>query len=327
MDRRLVGLALIVASAAGFASGAIFGKGVYESGVDWITLMALRFLIGGTATWLWILASPARRSDIRRLGRRSVLAGLGLGILYVGNSGTYYAALQHVSASLMALIVFVYPALVAVLAIRIGRRLEGRRAWIALGVALVGSALTIGGIEAGEVPPVGYLLLAAASPVIYACWIVIQAWLMGERPGRVAREAAGDDRASAAAAVAGLVTTGAALSYWILALATQRPVSPAAIPMDAWPGIVGIGFLSTFVAIVGFSAGSRLIGAAEASLVSTIEPVITVALAALILGERLTAIQFVGGALILVGVVVAQTSPRPGDGTRPVPAVLRIADE
>ncbi len=327
MDRRLLGLALIVASAAGFASGSIFGKGVYAAGVDWMTLMAWRFLIGGTATWLWILASPRRRADVRRLDRRAVWVGFGLGVLYVGNSGTYYGALQHVSASLMALIVFVYPALVAVLSIRVGRRLEGRRAWTALGLALFGSALTIGGIEAGQVPPIGYLLIAVASPFIYACWIVIQAWLMGERPGRVAREATGEDRGSGAAAVAGLVTTGAALSYWSLAMAAGRPVSPADIPVDAWPGIIGIGFLSTFVAIVGFSAGSRLIGAAEASLVSTIEPVITVVLAALILRETLTTIQFVGGALILVGVVVAQTAPRPGDGAGRERAVLRIADE
>lgn len=325
MDRRLVGLAFIVASAAGFGSGALFAKGVYATGVDWVVLMAWRFLIGAVATWAWILASPGRRAGVRRLARRAVVIGLGLGVLYVGNSGTYYAGLEEVPASLASLLVFVYPAIVAVLSLRVGRRLEGRRAWTALGLALLGSALTIGGIEADAFPPIGALLLVAISPVIYAVWIVLQAWLTGERSGRVGQEA-GDD-GSAAGAVAALVNSGAAVSYWIVALATARAVAPGSIPSAAWPGIVGIGFLSTFVAIVGFVAGSRLIGAAQASLISTVEPVWTVTLAALLLGETLTPVQLVGGALILLGVVIAQTAPRPGvPAPMPAPS-LRIADE
>lgn len=325
MDRRLAGLALIVASAAGFGSGALFAKGVYATGVDWVVLMAWRFLIGAAATWAWILASAERRAGVARLARRAVAIGLGLGVLYVGNSGTYYAGLEEVPASLASLLVFVYPAIVAVLSLRFGRRLEGRRAWTALGLALLGSALTIGGIDADEFPPLGALLLVAASPVIYAVWIVLQAWLTGERSGRIGHEA-GDD-GSSADAVAALVNSGAAITYWAIALASARPVWPAAIPTEAWPGIVGIGFLSTFVAIVGFVAGSRLIGAAQASLISTIEPVWTVTLAALLLGETLTGVQLLGGALILIGVVIAQTAPRPG-APAPMPApALRIADE
>ncbi len=330
MDRRLAGTLLIFASAAGFGSGALFAKGVYATGVDWMVLMAWRFLIGAGATWVWIGASRTRRRDVRRLSRRTVAVGLGLGILYVGNSATYYAGLEGVPASLAALIVYVYPAIVAVLSLRVGRRLEGRRAWTALGIALVGSALTIGGVEAGAVERPVYLLLVAVSPVIYSLWIVLQAWLSGERSGRIAHEAAGDDEGNAAAAVGGLVNTGAAAAYWILAVLTLRPVAPASIPNDAWPGILGIGFLSTFVAIVGFIAGSHLIGAARAALLSTVEPVWTVTLAAVLLGETLSPVQLAGGLLILLGVVIAQTSaervPVPGEPLAERP-LLRIADE
>lgn len=327
MDRRLLGLLFIVASAAGFGSGAVFAKGVYAAGVDWIPLMAWRFLIGAAATWAWILASPERRAGVRRLSRRAIAIGIGLGVLYVGNSGTYYAALERVSASLMALIVFVYPAFVAVLSLRVGRRLEGRRAWTALGLALAGSALTIGGIDANAAPAPGYLLLAVASPLIYAGWIVLQAWLTGERSTRVGHDADREDEGNAAGAVAGLVNAGAAVSYWLLALGTGSSVAPAAIPAEAWPGILGIGFFSTFVAIVGFIAGSRLIGAAQASLISTVEPVWTVALAAVVLGETLTPVQLAGGVLILVGVVVAQSTDRSFGPTGQGRQVLRIADE
>ena len=326
MDRRLVGFAIIVVSAAGFGSGALFAKGVYASGVDWVVLMAWRFLLGSAATWAWILASQSRRSSVRRMARRSALIGLGLGVLFVGNSGTYYASLETVPASLAALIVFIYPAVVAVLSLRFGRRLEGRRAWSALALALAGSALAIGSVETGRVPAVG-LLLAVASPLIYSVWIVLQARLTGERSGHVG----GDSQGADAAPVAALVTTGAAFSYWLIALAAARPVLPDQIPAEAWPGIVGVGLLSTFVAIVGFISGSRLVGAAQASLISTIEPVWTVTLAAILFGETLSAIQLFGGALIIIGVVIAQTAPpsgAPRDASeRAAHPALRIADE
>jgi drug/metabolite transporter (DMT)-like permease len=81
------------------------------------------------------------------------------------------------------------------------------------------------------------------------------------------------------------------------------------------------------VAIQTFSAGSRLIGAAQASLISTVEPVWTICLAALILGERLGPIQLIGGVLVIGGVFLAQlrtgTSARDTGGL----ATVRIADE
>jgi drug/metabolite transporter (DMT)-like permease len=61
------------------------------------------------------------------------------------------------------------------------------------------------------------------------------------------------------------------------------------------------------VPVQAFYAGAQRIGAAQASLVSTVEPLWTIAAAAVIYGERLQPIQLVGGTLILVGVVVSQT--------------------
>ena len=69
--------------------------------------------------------SPIGAGRCARSDRRAVLAGIGLGVLYVGNSGTYYASLETVSPSLAALVVYLYPAVVAVLAIRFGHRLAG----------------------------------------------------------------------------------------------------------------------------------------------------------------------------------------------------------
>ena len=321
MDRqRLVGVGLVLVSAASFGSGALFAKPVYASGVDWLTLLAWRFLIGASLSWAWLAVSAARRAGLLRLSRRRVLVALALGVLYLGNSGTYYAGLETVSASLAALIVFIYPAIVAVLSLRVGHRLVGRRPWVALAMALAGTALALGGIPAGAVPPLSGLIAVIASPIIYAVWIVLSARLSGETSERVGGEA--DDGADTAAATA-LMMVATAVGFWALAIATRRPVLPADVPGAAWPGIIGIGLVSTFVAIQTFYEGTKRVGAAQASLISTFEPIWTITLAALLFGETLGPLQLLGGAFVIGGVLLAQTAPATiGRGS-----TLRIADE
>jgi drug/metabolite transporter (DMT)-like permease len=249
---------------------------------------------------------------------------LALGGLYVGNSATYFAGLETVDASLAALVVYVYPALVAVLSLRFGRRLEGGRAWAALGLALVGVVLAVGGIRTDRLPPLDGLALVVVSPIIYAAWIILAARLSGERRDVPGDEGAGSGRGAGAAAslATALMMTATAAVYWVTALGVGRPVLPAEVPPGVWPNLLGVGILATFIAIQAFYAGAQRIGAAQASLVSTFEPVWTIALAAVILGESLEPVQLLGGALILAGVILAQTAPAPGVQPR-----VRLADE
>ncbi len=108
---------------------------------------------------------------------------------------------------------------------------------------------------------------------------------------------------------------------------------PAEIPPDAWPGILGVAVVAGFLAVQGFYAGAQRVGAAQASLISTVEPLWTILAASLLLGERLAPIQWVGGTLILAGVLLSQTrgrgAPAPADPDAPLlpqPAV-RLGDE
>jgi drug/metabolite transporter (DMT)-like permease len=322
--RRVVGVLLVLVSAASFGSGALFAKPVYAEGVGWLTLLAWRFGLAAALSWTWLLLSAGRRAGLRRIDRRRLAVSLILGLVYLGNSGTYYAALETVSASLAALIVYVYPAIVAVLTLRLGRPLRGRRAWVALSLALLGVVLAIGGIPTGSAPPLAGLLQAIASPLIYSVWIVCQARLSGERPDRLGDASAdGTDAATAAA----LMMTSTAVGFWLIALASGAPVEPGRIPASAWPGITAVAVISTFVAIQTFSAGSRRIGAAQASLISTVEPVWTICLAALILGERLGPIQLAGGVLVIGGVILAQLRPGESGSDGGSLATVRIADE
>ncbi len=319
MDRRrLAGIALVLVSAAGFGSGTILAAPVYDTGVDWLTLVGWRFLIGATLAWGWVAVSPGRRAAVRRLSRRQVAIALGLGALYAGNSGTYYAALETVPAALAGVLVYTYPVIVAVLSLRFATRLPGRRPWIALGLALVGVVLALGGIDVSEAPPCSGIALVMLSPFIYSVWIILSARLSGERRDRLGSETPERDPSAGDAAVTtAVMMTATGIVFAAAGAAVGRPLDPAGVPEAAWPGLIAIGFVASFLAIQTFYAGARRLGAAQAALVSTVEPVYIVALAALVLDQRLTPVQLLGAGLILVGVVIAQTAPRPRGAPEP----------
>lgn len=320
MDRvRLVGIVFVLLSAISYGSGGLFAQPVYAAGVDWLTLMAWRFGIAGALAWGMVFLQPGARRALRTVKRRTVLISLGLGLLFIGNTATYYAAIVTVPLSLAALIVYIYPPVVAVLALRLGRPLEGRRAWTALGLAVLGVVLAVGGIDTSTAPPLQGLVLIIIAPLWYSGWIILAARHSGERSGSTGAEA---EDAADASVTGAIILTGAAIGYWTWCLVTAHPALPSEIPAAAWPGILGVAVVAGFIAVQGFYAGAQRIGAAQASLVSTVEPLWTIVAAGLLLGERLEPVQWLGGALILVGVLLAQTRGRrsaTGDAGPPLP--------
>ena len=68
--------------------------------------------------------------------------------------------------------------------------------------------------------------------------------------------------------------------------------------------VLGIALVSTVIAMVGFFAGIKRLGAADAATLSTLEPVVTFVLAAVFLDEPVTLLQTAGGAIVL-GAVIA----------------------
>lgn len=319
MDRRrALGLGLVVVAGASFASGSIFATLSYNEGLDWLTVMWWRFLIGAALAWGWLMASSRRRRVLRTMPPRQAVVALGLGALYSGNAGTYYAGIETIPAALAGVLVYVYPVFVALLSLRFATRLPGRRPWIALGLAVTGVVLALGGLDLSQPLPVGGLVAILASAAIYSVWIVLSARLSGERRDRLGSEAPeSSSTARDAGVTTALMMAATAVVFGCLSVVSGRSLAPGAVPVSAWPFLVGIGLVATFLAIQTLYAGARRIGAAQAALVSTTEPLFIVALAAVVLDQHLGPLQLVGGALILVGVVIAQTSPRPQGAPEP----------
>jgi drug/metabolite transporter (DMT)-like permease len=303
-----LGVLLVIVSAAGFGSGALFVQPLYSAGMAAMVVLFWRFTTAAMASWLYLLASPRRRVALRSLPWRRVAVLLLLGALYVGNSYTYIASLEVVPIALSSIITYIYPAIVAVMALRLVRRLPGRRAWVALGMSLLGVALAVGGVPEGAMPPLWGLALAVASPVIYATWIILQARLTGDRPDGIPP---GDAEAAMhvpdPAAAAALMTTATAGVYAVLALAGGASLSPMDVPDSSWLPLLGLGLVATAIAIQTFYAGVARIGGARAALISTVEPIYTIVLATILFDERLTDMQIVGGLLVLCAVVLAET--------------------
>ncbi len=277
----LTGAALIVASALAFGAMAIFARIAYASGIDTSTLLALRFGIAAA-----VLAAVARLRGVPLPGGRDVaLLALMGAVGYAGQAWTFFTALTMAPAGVVALLLYLYPALVAVLATMfLHERLSATRV-AALAIALGGMALTVAPAlsAAGPTRPAG-IALALAAAMIYAIYIVAGT--------RVSARVSPWATAS--------IVCAAAATVFVLAVASRGAHWPQTA--SGWLAIAAIALVSTVAAITLFFAGLARIGATRASTLSTVEPLFTVLLAALVLDESIAAIQLVGGALILSAV-------------------------
>lgn len=309
MDRRrIVGIALGALAGAAYGTGPLFFKGyVRPAGVDWIAMLVWRFFFATLVSWAWLLAQPRARAALRDLDRRTVARLLFTGAFFIVNASVYYAAIERIDISLVALLMSAYPALVAVLSLRLGYKFEGRLAWGSLAIVILGTVLTVGGIKPDT--DQGGILLALLSPVAYAVYILLTAWMAGERPGQTADMRSRGRGAEVSPPVAGAVMmTGTWFATLAVGLVAREPLLPTEVPAAAWPGLVGIGIFAAAVAIQAFYASAARIGAAQASLMATVEPVVVILLGITFLNETLSPIRVLGAAVVLGGVILAQVA-------------------
>lgn len=276
-------------SAACFGAMAIFGKYAYDEGVELGDLLLLRFAIAAAL----LLAVAHATGALRGLSRRSIMAGLAMGgIGYATQSGLFFGALERMDASLLVLILYAYPALVMVGAVALGReRATGRRI-VALLVASAGTALVLGGAASGSLDGVGTAMGFGAA-LAYSVYI-----LTGDRIGpRIPP-----------LALSALVCTGAAGTFSVASAAQGGPELD--FGATGWGWVTAIAVISTVAAILLFFAGMARVGPSAASILSTLEPVVTVCLAAAAFNESLGAVQLAGAALVLSAAAVIQWPSR-----------------
>jgi drug/metabolite transporter (DMT)-like permease len=279
---RFVGIILIIISAAAFGTLGILGRFAYAEGMDTLTIMALRFSLSA----LVLLALLAARGEAVPRGRILIrLIGMGA-IGYVGQAFAYLTALKYASPGLVALLLYLYPVFVVLLSVIWNREQINRMKIFALGLALIGLALTVGP-EGGQLAGI---LLAISAAAIYSGYIVVGTKVMQQV-------------SAIQSSTVIFFSAGVTSSLLMMANGAHLPKTGT-----GWAVIAAIVLIATVIPVVTFLAGLRRIGATNAAMLSTLEPVVTVLLSALLLGEILKPVTLLGGGLILAAVLLLMRS-------------------
>jgi drug/metabolite transporter (DMT)-like permease len=265
------GIALAATGAVAFGTLSIFAKLAYDEGASPLSLLASRFAIATVLLAAFHVVTGRQivlsRRDIARL---ILLGGFGYGL----EAALFFLALEHAPASIVGLIFYSFPLWTNILGIVTGLERFSVRVLIALvlGTAGVVSIFTVSksGLEG--------LLLALAAAVAVSIYLLLAQVVMRDIP------------ATSSALWTG---AGAAVTVGMVAL-----ISGWDLPVAALPHAGALGFASALAFALLYAAIAR-IGSARSSIANMVEPLTTVVLASIILGEELSIRIAIGAALVV----------------------------
>jgi len=247
----------------------------------------VRYLIAGA---LMLAAQTAWRRRFPRVRARELcsLALISVLLLAGGNGGVSFAE-RHVPSGLAALLVASMPLWILVIRTLAGD-LPRRATLVGLAVGFVGVALLVlrGGEQQGA--SVSYMLIVVLSALSWA----LGSWLSSRLPLP----------ADVGAGTAIEMLIGGAV---LIAVAPASGESYGRLGHASADSLLALGYLALFGSILAFTAYVWVLQRAPISQISTyayVNPIVAVALGSIILGERITALTLVSGAIIIVAVAL-----------------------
>ncbi len=245
-----------------------------------LQLLAPRMVIGSSFIGLYLLLRRSGGILIDRRGRQSAaLAGVFnlLALLF------FYWALRRIDAAVGMLVFSTYPALLlGVLALR-GESIT-RLDWTRLAMALLGIALVSD--LTGDVDPLG-IFFAVVCATFYALYMLVIHTRLVAYP--------------ATSTALWITGTMGLLAYLLIPLeAPGEPLSSVGWAVVLWSAVIG-----TAIARVATIQGVRLLGGGQTALLMPIEAIMSLAWAAMLLGERLAPMQWLGAGMIIGSVMLA----------------------
>lgn len=291
MDRR-GSLIIVVLSAACFSTLAIFTNFAYAEGVRPLPMLAWRFAI---VTALMAVYQLSRDRAKLVEGARDMKAYALMSVTgYGAASICYFYALKFASASVVAVLLYTYPAMVAVLSRLMYREPLTRSRVLAIVLTFSGCALVVGLFTSEVSVTLPGVLLGLGAALGYSIFNMLSHTLVGKRPRIVVMT----------------YTFGlSAVALGVVTLAAGESLSVASWTPRLWLLLALIVLIPTFAAVVLCLRGIRALGPSQAAIVSTMEPIFTIALAVVFLDERLSLVQVLGVALVIAGVLAAERRP------------------
>lgn len=283
---RSFGLVCACTGALAFSFKSIFIKAAYRYGVDAETLLALR--MGYSLPFFVGMGLYVERKQPMHLTHKDI------GILFLLGGVGYYAAtyldflgLKYVSAALERLILFLYPTLVIVLSALFLHRPVSRSMLLPLGLCYVGITLAVAhDFQLGGSNILLGCTLVFFSSLAYAIYLMMS--------GEVVRRL-GSLRVTAH-------STGVACVLSLIQFAVLRPLDALVLPWQVHGLGLAMALLSTVLPVWLIAESIRILGAAQTSMIATLGPVLTIALAVMFLDEPISLLQVIGAALVIGGV-------------------------
>lgn len=263
--------------------------------------MGLRFLTAAllVAGYLAVRRGPRVLSVSRRELASSALVGVLL--LFGGMGGLAYAE-RHVDTGVAALIVAGVPMWVVLLRLTVRDR-PRPVTWLGVGVGLAGLAVLLRP-GSGTDSPLGWSLLIMLGSAAWAVGSFLQPRLVTPSDPLV---------------LTCYEMCAGGLALVLVGLAIGERLDLGTLTTSSW---IAWAYLVLIGSLVGYVAYVWVLGNAPLSLVSTyayVNPVVAVALGVLLHGERVTAAMALGGAIVVLGVVLVVTGERPGRAVRSLP--------
>jgi drug/metabolite transporter (DMT)-like permease len=272
--------ALATAGALVYGTTIVFSRIVAKNGLGPVTALAVRFGVAGSL--LVAMLVVLRRPVLPPRGER-VRAAL-LGTVYASESSCFFIALEHGTTAAVALLFYVYPAVVAAAEMAIGALAPRRSTFAAIVLSTSGAIVVAVGGGSVSISPIG-IAFAMAAVVCFSTYALASARLIPRT-----------DALTSAAWTA----IGASSTMLVVGVCTGslRGLGASTAPLLANGLATASAFTLFFVAI------GRL-GASRTSVVMTLEAAFAVVLAALFLGEGLRVLEVAGGVVVLAGAAIA----------------------
>ncbi|MFF7444366.1 DMT family transporter [Streptomyces sp. NPDC008122] len=303
---RSAGLGLALASAFAFGGSGVAAKPLIEAGLDPLHVVWLR--VAGAAL-VMLPVAWRHRGLLRR--RPALLVGFGL-LAVAGVQTCYFAAISRIPVGVALLIEYLAPALVLGWVRFVQRRPVTRAA--ALGVVLAAGGLAcVVQVWSGLTFDLVGLLLALAAACCQVGYFVLS------DQGADEAEQADPLGVIAYGLLIGTLVLTAVARPWSMdwgVLGGRADMDGTSVP--AWLLLGWIVLIATVLAYVTGVISVRRLSPQVAGVVACLEAVIATVLAWVLLGEHLGAPQIVGGAVVLVGAFIAQSSTPKAPAAGPV---------
>jgi drug/metabolite transporter (DMT)-like permease len=280
------GILLTLISTIGFSLYPVFGKLVFAEGANVTTILFTRFTLSSLFFGGLVILTGGFPKLTRKLWFLFFLMG---GIAYASMSGLYLSSVAYIPTSLAALIFYTYPILVTGLSIVMKQDIVSRNKIVGILFCVVGLVFILG-LNFEKMNMTG-ILLAMGTAITYSIYIMLGNFLLKKVSPLVSTA---------------IITTFAAFSYGLSSLYTGFTWN---LSLPIWLYILGITLFSTIIAVFSFLLGVQSIGPTSASIVSSLEPLMTFIFASLFFNEKLTLIQGFGGLLVLAGGIFAIYQP------------------